>query len=247
MSSAYTEFRVKSRLTYIPETDIARCVNEREQCNVQVGKAEAMVRQCTEYVAMVSAKVAAGLRIGGVDLVAETDALDKAMEEYSNAKRALNKAILSAQETSALHCKVETFMATEEYARTSVYMREKMAQLEKEKKDALERANVAKEVMLTVDPRIKDILGSQICNLQTDQFGCPTDDGLPLSVGTLVGCPTSAMGGRTHAMPIYIAVVVVRAENKGQYCIAARTDVFAEQAIFVVGRCDLVMCERLMA
>lgn len=197
MSSSVCNPYPQLDLTYDRETDIARCIEMREQSNVAVRDAEANLRRCKDNLAS-----------------GNTEALDQAVEAYLNAKRDLDAALSRSENTAACLQQIEAAMSTDSYAQAHVYINDDNARVEKEERDALERAEAAVILLSTLHPHVIAAVGKEkYCAEYIEE----SDRFVP---GQLVACSYNAVSKRTFTQMPHRLVLVIREEDGDRYCIA---------------------------
>jgi hypothetical protein len=190
-------------LTYDRETDSARCIEMREKSDLDMRQADANLRRCIDNLTVASAA-------GNYN----TEALDQAVEAYSNAKRYLHVAIDTAKKTSVLLQQIEAAMSTDSYAQAHVCINDDNARVEKEERDALERADAAVKILSTLDPQVIAAVGKEkYCAEHIEE----SDRFVP---GQLVACSYNAVSLRTFTQMPHRLVLVIREEDGDRYCIA---------------------------
>jgi len=203
MSSSVCNPYPQLDLTYDHGTDIARCIEMRDKSNVAVRDAEANLRRCKDNLTVASAA-------GNYN----TEALDLAVEAYSNAKRYLHVAMDTAHKTAVLLQQIEAAMSTDSYAQAHVCINDDNSRLEKEERDALERTEAAVKIVSTLDPQVKAAVGKEkYCAEyieESDRF----------APGQLVACSYNAVSKRTFTQMPHRLVLIIREEDGDRYCIA---------------------------
>ena len=203
MSSSVCNPYPQLDLTYDRKTDTIRCIEMRDKSNVAVRDAEANLRRCIENLTVASAA-------GNYN----TQALDQAVEAYLNAKRDLDAALSRSETTVACLQQIEAAMSTDSYAQAHVCINDDNARVEKEERDALERAEAAVKILSTLDPQVIATVGKETYYAEYIE---ESDRFVP---GQLVACSYNAVSKRTFTQMPHRLVLVIREEDGDRYCIA---------------------------